>query len=85
MREKKPRIHTSFTFCLPGRQKVNAGGAYGAGLAGARRLADFDHRRERPANSRASSVPPAPQDCCVTTFLTDELVQWMVQDASLLR
>jgi hypothetical protein len=44
-RDKKSRIPACFTFCLPGRPKVNAGGACGAGLAEARCLADFrfDH------------------------------------------
>jgi hypothetical protein len=87
MREKKPRIRTCFTFCLPGRPKVNAAAHVALGCR-ARPVADvrFDHRRHRPASSRASSVPQGPAKLLRDDILlTDELVQWMVQDASLRR
>jgi hypothetical protein len=58
-RDKKSRIPACFTFCLPGRPKVNAGGACGAGLAEARCLADFrfDHRPGKLASVIGSAIP----------------------------
>jgi hypothetical protein len=86
-RDKKSRMRTCFTFCLPGRPKVNAGGACGAGLAGRDLLrisasATVDTVRQAHERHRFRW---APARLLRDDILIDELVQWMVQDASLRR
>src|SRR5882672_5061570 len=85
---------TGFTLCLPGSPKVNAGGACGAWLPGRELLrisASTTASRDKTASSRGRSNPTRHHQDVIcartrnafagTTF--DELVQWMVQDASL--
>jgi hypothetical protein len=85
---------TGFTLCLPGSPKVNAGGACGAWLPGREQLrisASTTASREKglfcvevqiqPGMTETSFVPELAKPFAGTTF--DELVQWMVQDASL--
>jgi hypothetical protein len=94
-RHNKTRpAQTEFTLCLPGSPKVNAGGACGAWLPGREllRISAFRDRIEgtgglfrlevstQPGMTETSLVPDS-QAFAGTTF--DELVQWMVQDASL--
>ena len=91
-RIKTHPARTCFTLCLPGSPKVNAGGACGAWLPGRELLrisASTTASRER-ASSALRSNPPGmtrrhlcqnSQAFAGITF--DELVQWMVQDASL--
>ena len=83
-----------FTLCLPGSPKVNAGGACGAWLPGREllRISAFRDRIEgtgglfrlevstQPGMTETSFVPEL-ASICGHNF--DELVQWMVQDASL--
>jgi hypothetical protein len=85
---------TEFTLCLPGSPKVNAGGACGAWLPGREQLrisASTIATREQgglfcleaatqPELTETSHVPELAKLLAGTTI--DELVQWMVQDAS---
>src|SRR5947208_10726228 len=82
-----------FTLCLPGSPKVNAGGACGAWLPGrelSRISASTTASRERGLFCVEVNTQPGMTETSLcqnsqafagTTF--DELVQWMVQDASL--
>jgi hypothetical protein len=83
-----------FTLCLPGSPKVNAGGACGAWLPGRellrisasttasrKKMASQSEVDPEPGITETSRVPDPARLCAGTTF--DELVQWMVQDASL--
>jgi hypothetical protein len=83
-----------FTLCLPVRPKVNAGGACGAWLPGrelSRISASTSATREQGSLLPEADIPPGVSETsCVPNparFLAgitfDELVQWMVQDASL--
>jgi len=85
-----PRL---FYHCLPGSPKVNAGGACGAWLPG-REPCGFPLRRphrgnrwpllprgQHPPGMTETSLVPELAAFAGTTF--DELVQWMVEDASL--
>src|SRR5581483_12322976 len=65
-RSKNRRPLAGFTLCLPGSPKVNAGGA-----CGARRPGVFCPRAITAATREKLAGP-----------MFDELVQWMVQDAS---
>jgi D-ala D-ala ligase C-terminus len=94
VRTKTRPAFPGFTLCLPGSPKVNAGGACGAWLPGRELLRTFrfDDRIEgigglfclevitQPGTSETSSVPELAA-FAGTTF--DELVQWMVEDASI--
>jgi hypothetical protein len=85
---------TGFTLCLPGSPKVNAGGACGAWLPGrelVRISASTIASREKWPLLAGGQTPTRHHQEVIcartrnafagTTF--DELVQWMVQDASL--
>src|ERR1700716_3057584 len=94
----KTRIKTRracgyFTLCLPGSPKVNAGGACGAWLPGRELLrisASTIASREqvassalRPSPSPASpSMSRVPELAAFASATFDELVQWMLEDAS---
>jgi hypothetical protein len=93
-RGKTRRRCIGFTLCLPGSPKVNAGGACGAWLPGRELLrisASTIATREQvtsfcleaatqPGMAETSYVPELARLLAGTTI--DELVQWMVQDAS---
>ena len=77
-----------FTLCLPGGPKVNAGGACALGCRGVVAGFRFDppqfgrrafRFKSRPASP--SAIRPPPQKSFAGPMV-DELVQWMVQDAS---
>src|ERR1700733_7196346 len=86
-------VRTYFTICLPGSPKVNAGGACGAWLPGREllRISASTKRIEgmgglyclevitQPGITETSFVPELAA-FAGTTF--DELVQWMVEEAS---
>jgi hypothetical protein len=79
-------VPTCFTICLPGSQKVNAGGASGVWLPGRELLrisASTTASRElstQPGKTETLFVPKLAKRLRATF---DELVQWMVQDASI--
>jgi len=78
----------SFTICLPGSPKVNAGGAFGAWLPGRDRAEfRFDERIEGTGGLFCLEVHPqpgmtktslAPELAGFAGATFDELVQWMV-------
>src|SRR5450631_2083206 len=95
VRRRRRKTHPAggyFTLCLPGSPKVNAGGACGAWLPGRELLrisaATTASREQLVSTALRSASSPAPrrhlrqnsQAFAGATF--DELVQWMVQDAS---
>ena len=71
---KNRPVPACFTLCLPGSPKVNAGGAYGAWVPG-HVYAGFRFHHRTPFSAATRNVLAGPW--------FDELVQWMVQDASL--
>src|SRR5882757_9071648 len=93
-RTKTAPAPTTFTICLPGSPKVNAGGAFGAWLPGREllrisasttRIAGTDglfcpEADTQPGTTRTSLVP---ERAAFAGATFDELVQWMVEDASL--